>query len=153
MLYIQQREDGKWWVWMWFASDDREPSPKESDHSFATQEEARDYAVGCYRNGVYEYGVIELDPQVKNSEDKPWVLTTERLPLLDKEVFAIWQDDTFGLQRVERSIYTGEHRYIEGQWIDVEGKGLWRLGGWRATHWRDLNFPELPDLVYDDEKS
>lgn len=61
MIYIQQQDDGKWWVWMDFASNEV-PSP-DPHNSFDRKKAARDFAFEWYsREAIVEYGVIELKP-------------------------------------------------------------------------------------------
>ena len=57
MICIQHRADGRWWVWMDFASC-RINEPNESAENFAEKRDAMLYASGWYRGEtIVEYGI------------------------------------------------------------------------------------------------
>lgn len=62
MICVQKRANGRWWVWMDFASND-DKAPQSGDVSFKTDIEAWAYARGWHREPWAEYGIVQLDPQ------------------------------------------------------------------------------------------
>ncbi len=63
MICIQLRKDGRWWVWMDFASCEI-TEPNESAESFAERRDATLYASGWYRGEtIVEYGIRILDAE------------------------------------------------------------------------------------------
>jgi hypothetical protein len=68
MIYVQKRGD-RWWVWMGFASDERN-APSRRAANFETEGEAMKYAFTWYaEEAVVEYGVIPL-PEMKSRKKK-----------------------------------------------------------------------------------
>jgi len=67
IIYVQQQSNGKWCVWMDFASNDV-PSPSFSN-SFDSRKAAFRFASDWYcKEAIVEYGIIELDTLYKQKE-------------------------------------------------------------------------------------
>lgn len=66
-ILIQKRRDGRWAVWMGYASDD-EQAPGDDAARFDTEAEARAYALGLSAYEMVEYGVCTL-PEEERRQD------------------------------------------------------------------------------------
>jgi hypothetical protein len=64
-----QKRDGKWFVWMDFASND-DPKPKDNVEPFETNAEAIAYAWGWLRGeSIVEFGIMRLDEYITPPKD------------------------------------------------------------------------------------
>lgn len=64
LAYIQKQPDGKWWVWMGFASDDKRTPPGKNPEVFPGELEAYRFAVEM---GT-EYGPCVLKPRRRTNK-------------------------------------------------------------------------------------
>lgn len=63
VIYIQKRQDNRFWVWMGFLSDEKDPAPAGSDARFYLEADAWNFADEIVRQEIIEYGIIFLSPE------------------------------------------------------------------------------------------